>query len=117
MDFKKGLKGLQDQQTRLEAKQEVLLDIMAEFWPKVAKEGNDVAEAVKVEDLAEWFAKNSRKTVICVSARQKTAMTWLLNHNSLQENCYGTMIFIGGWVKQLTNSKRKSKVKTLEEII
>lgn len=53
MNFKKELKGLQDQQTRLEAQQELLLDIMADFWPKVAKEGNGLVEEVKVEDLAE----------------------------------------------------------------
>ncbi|MCD5545465.1 hypothetical protein [Lactobacillus delbrueckii] len=41
IDFKKELKRIREQQTRLEAKQEVLLDIMAEFWPKVAKEGTD----------------------------------------------------------------------------
>lgn len=58
MDFKKELKGLQDQQTRLEAQQELLLDIMADFWPKVAKECNDIAEEITVEGLAEWYIKS-----------------------------------------------------------
>lgn len=118
MYFKKELNGLQDQQTRLEAQQELLLDIMADFWPKVAKEGNDVAEAVKVEDLAEWFAKNQPEN--CYLRVSKTEDGYDLAFEPQQpsrellwyDELYWRLVKTADQLKNV-----KSKVKTLEKII
>ena len=118
MDFKKELKGLQDQQTRLEAKQEVLLDIMAEFWPKVATKGNGIAKKITVEGLAEWFIKSQPEN--CYLRVSKTENGYDLAFEPQQpsrellwyDELYWRLVKTADQLKNV-----KSKVKTLEKII
>lgn len=118
MDFKKELKALQDQQTRLEAQQELLLDIMADFWPEVAEEGNDIVEEVKVEDLADWFAKSPAED--CHLRVSKTENGYDLAFESQQpskellyyDDLYRRLVENADQLKEVRN-----KVEVLKEII
>jgi hypothetical protein len=118
MDMKKELKRVREQQTRLEAQQELLLEIMTDFWPKVAKESNDIVEEVKVEDLAEWFAKSPAED--CHLRVSKTEAGYDLAFEPQQpsrellwyDELYWRLVENADQLKEV-----KNKVEVLKEII
>lgn len=118
MDFKKKLKGLQDQQTRLEAQQELLLDIMAELWPKIAVDGKEVVEKVKIEDLASWLYK--REPDGCCLRVSKTEDGYNLSFE-LQEPSKELLYYDDLYRRLVENADQlkevKTNIKNVEEIL
>lgn len=119
-DLRKRLKDAQEQQTRLEAQQALLLDLLAKFWPYDDQDKQDGATVtVPIEDLPKWVYKRQPKG--CALHVYKTPEKgYSLRFEPVRENHDGVLYF-RLYLELMSYSDRlkeaNHKVETLEDII